>query len=48
MKAAVHYRYGSPEVVVDSLARQGMPRYARLHFGLRRPRFPSWAVTSPG
>ena len=66
MKAAVHRRYGPPEVVtvtdaptpvprddevlvriraatvgvVDSLARQGTPRYARLHFGVRRPRFP--------
>ena len=26
--------------VLDSLARQGTPRYARLHFGVRRPRFP--------
>ena len=26
--------------VVDGLARQGAPFYARLHFGLRRPRFP--------
>jgi NADPH:quinone reductase-like Zn-dependent oxidoreductase len=26
--------------VVDSLARQGAPFYARSHFGLRRPRFP--------
>ena len=26
--------------VVDSLARQGAPAYARLYFGLRRPRFP--------
>jgi NADPH:quinone reductase-like Zn-dependent oxidoreductase len=26
--------------VVDGLARQGSPRYARAHFGLRRPRFP--------
>jgi NADPH:quinone reductase-like Zn-dependent oxidoreductase len=26
--------------VVDSLARQGAPFYARVHFGLRRPRFP--------
>jgi NADPH:quinone reductase-like Zn-dependent oxidoreductase len=26
--------------VVDSLARRGAPAYARLHFGLRRPRFP--------
>jgi NADPH:quinone reductase-like Zn-dependent oxidoreductase len=26
--------------VVDSLARQGAPYYARSHFGLRRPRFP--------
>jgi NADPH:quinone reductase-like Zn-dependent oxidoreductase len=26
--------------VVDSLARQGAPFYARAHFGLRRPRFP--------
>ena len=25
--------------VVDSLARQGAPFYARVHFGLRRPRF---------
>jgi NADPH:quinone reductase-like Zn-dependent oxidoreductase len=25
--------------VVDSLARQGAPAYARFHFGLRRPRF---------
>ena len=66
MKAAVHHRYGPPEVVtvtdvptpvprddevlvriraatvgvVDSLARQGTPRYARAHFGVRRPRFP--------
>jgi NADPH:quinone reductase-like Zn-dependent oxidoreductase len=24
---------------VDSLARRGQPRYARIHFGLRRPRF---------
>jgi NADPH:quinone reductase-like Zn-dependent oxidoreductase len=65
MKAAVHRRYGSPDVVtidelpkpvprddevlirvhaatvgiVDSLARRGTPAYARLHFGLRRPRF---------
>ena len=66
MKAAVHHRYGPPEVVtitdvptpvprddevlvriraatvgvVDSLARRGTPRYARVHFGVRRPRFP--------
>jgi NADPH:quinone reductase-like Zn-dependent oxidoreductase len=26
--------------IVDSLARQGSPYYARAHFGLRRPRFP--------
>jgi NADPH:quinone reductase-like Zn-dependent oxidoreductase len=26
--------------IVDSLARRGAPRYARVHFGLRRPRFP--------
>jgi NADPH:quinone reductase-like Zn-dependent oxidoreductase len=26
--------------IVDSLARRGTPRYARIHFGLRRPRFP--------
>jgi NADPH:quinone reductase-like Zn-dependent oxidoreductase len=26
--------------VVDSLARRGAPAYARVHFGLRRPRFP--------
>src|SRR6516165_4151029 len=65
MKAAVHHRYGSPDVVtidevrkpvpagdevlirvhaatvgiVDSLARRGTPAYARVHFGLRRPRF---------
>jgi NADPH:quinone reductase-like Zn-dependent oxidoreductase len=26
--------------VVDSLARRGSPAYARVHFGLRRPRFP--------
>jgi NADPH:quinone reductase-like Zn-dependent oxidoreductase len=26
--------------VVDSLARRGAPRYARVQFGLRRPRFP--------
>jgi threonine dehydrogenase-like Zn-dependent dehydrogenase len=65
MKAAVHHRYGSPDVVtidempepvpradevlirvhaapvgiVDSLARRRTPAYARLHFGLRRPRF---------
>ena len=64
MKAAVHRRYGSPDVVtidelpkpaprddevlirvhaatvgiVDSLARRGTPAYARLYFGLRRPR----------
>ena len=25
---------------MDSLARQGTPRYARAHFGVRRPRFP--------
>jgi NADPH:quinone reductase-like Zn-dependent oxidoreductase len=25
--------------IVDSLARRGQPRYARIHFGLRRPRF---------
>src|SRR5215468_2262682 len=25
--------------IVDSLARRGTPAYARLHFGLRRPRF---------
>ena len=25
--------------IVDSLARQGTPYYARTHFGLRRPRF---------
>ena len=66
MKAAMHHRYGPPEVVtvtdvptpvprgdevlvriraatvgvVDSLARRGTPRYARAHFGVRRPRFP--------
>ena len=26
--------------IVDSLARRGSPFYARVHFGLRRPRFP--------
>ena len=26
--------------VVDGLARRGDPLYARVHFGLRRPRFP--------
>jgi NADPH:quinone reductase-like Zn-dependent oxidoreductase len=26
--------------IVDSLARRGAPAYARVHFGLRRPRFP--------
>ena len=26
--------------VVDSLARRGSPAYARIHFGLRKPRFP--------
>jgi NADPH:quinone reductase-like Zn-dependent oxidoreductase len=26
--------------IVDSLARQGRPGYARIHFGPRRPRFP--------
>jgi len=26
--------------VVDGLARRGAPVYARVHFGLRRPRFP--------
>ncbi len=26
--------------VVDALARRGSPAYARVHFGLRRPRFP--------
>jgi NADPH:quinone reductase-like Zn-dependent oxidoreductase len=26
--------------VVDSLARQGSPTYARVHFGLRQPKFP--------
>jgi NADPH:quinone reductase-like Zn-dependent oxidoreductase len=26
--------------VVDSLARRGTPAYARIHFGLTRPRFP--------
>jgi NADPH:quinone reductase-like Zn-dependent oxidoreductase len=66
MKAAIHHRYGTPDVltvadttkpvptdeqvlvrvraatvgVVDSLARQGAPAYARPVFGLRRPRFP--------
>jgi NADPH:quinone reductase-like Zn-dependent oxidoreductase len=25
---------------VDGLARRGAPFYARVHFGLRRPRFP--------
>jgi NADPH:quinone reductase-like Zn-dependent oxidoreductase len=25
--------------IMDSLARRGQPRYARIHFGLRRPRF---------
>jgi NADPH:quinone reductase-like Zn-dependent oxidoreductase len=66
MKAAVHRRFGCPEVVtvadvpapvpaddevlvrvraavvgvVDSLARSGCPWYARVHFGLRLPRFP--------
>jgi NADPH:quinone reductase-like Zn-dependent oxidoreductase len=66
MKAAVHRRYGPPDVVtvedvpkpaprddevlvrihaavvgvVDGLARRGAPFYARVHFGLRRPRFP--------
>jgi len=65
MKAAVHRRYGAPDVVtvddlptpvprpdevlirvhaatvgiVDSLARRGTPAYARVHFGLMRPRF---------
>ncbi len=27
--------------IVDGLARQGTPAYARLYFGLRRPRFPT-------
>ena len=66
MKAALHRRYGTPDVVtveevptpvprddeilvrvhaatvgiVDSLARRGTPFYARVHFGLLRPRFP--------
>src|SRR5215471_11102630 len=66
MKAAVHDRYGSADVVrveetptpvpgddevlvrvhaavvgvVDSVAREGSPRYARLYFGLFRPRRP--------
>jgi NADPH:quinone reductase-like Zn-dependent oxidoreductase len=66
MKAAVHRRFGAPEVitvqevaapepqagevlirvgaatvgVVDGLARRGAPFYARVQFGLRRPRFP--------
>ncbi len=66
MKAAVHDRYGSADVVrveevptpvpgddevlvrvhaavvgvVDSVAREGVPRYARVYFGLTRPRFP--------
>src|SRR5438552_15854248 len=32
--------------VVDSLARQGAPAYARLYFGLRRPRFPVLGTNS--
>jgi NADPH:quinone reductase-like Zn-dependent oxidoreductase len=66
MKAAVHDRYGSADVVrvedvptpvpgadevlvrvraavvgvVDSVAREGVPRYARVYFGLLRPRSP--------
>jgi NADPH:quinone reductase-like Zn-dependent oxidoreductase len=66
MKAAIHHRFGSPDVVavedlptpvpgddevlvrvhaavvgvVDSLARQGRPAYARPVFGLRRPKYP--------
>ena len=65
MKAAVHRRFGSPDVVtvddvpepvprddevlvrihaatvgvVDGLVRRGAPFYARIHFGLGRPRF---------
>jgi NADPH:quinone reductase-like Zn-dependent oxidoreductase len=65
MKAAVHRRFGSPDVVtvedvpepvpradevlvrihaatvgvVDGVARRGTPFYARIHFGLSRPRF---------
>jgi NADPH:quinone reductase-like Zn-dependent oxidoreductase len=65
MKAAVHRRFGSPDVVtiddvptpvprddevlvqihaatvgvVDGLARRGSPLYARVQFGLSRPRF---------
>ena len=27
--------------VVDNLARNGTPAYARVHFGLARPRFPT-------
>ena len=32
--------HASPVGIVDSLARRGTPAYARIHFGLTRPRFP--------
>lgn len=32
--------HASPVGVVDGLARRGSPAYARIHFGLRKPRFP--------
>jgi NADPH:quinone reductase-like Zn-dependent oxidoreductase len=34
--------------VVDSLARQGTPAYARIHFGLTRPRFPTFGSDFAG
>jgi NADPH2:quinone reductase len=34
--------------VVDSLARRGTPAYARVHFGLTRPRFPTFGSDFAG
>ncbi len=34
--------------IVDSLARRGTPAYARIHFGLTRPRFPTFGSDFAG